>query len=80
MQTNNDAAMVRGRVTTGDPNCHIQRIDPTVRRLAAARARAGSPQKEPLADPVAKYAYTIAPPEILHVACASPRTARSGCR
>lgn len=65
---NGGAAVGRGRATTGNPNFQIQRIDPgVVRQLADARARAGVPQRDPLADQAGKYAYTIAPLDILHV-------------
>lgn len=65
---NERAAVARGRETTGNARFDLEFITPTtVRRLATARGRATDPQRDPLADQAATYAYTIAPFDILHV-------------
>jgi polysaccharide export outer membrane protein len=68
MQMNQQAAVARGRYTTGNKSFNVEFVSPaTVRRLAAERARAAAPQHDPLADQAATYSYTIAPFDIVHV-------------
>ncbi len=62
-------AVARGRETTGNATFDIERITPsTVQRLSSTQVHpAARGEPDPLADQAARYVYTIAPFDILHV-------------
>jgi polysaccharide export outer membrane protein len=68
MKMNEQAAMERGRQSTGNAQFKIEAITPsTVRQLAESHAQPPPPQPDPLGDQAATYVYKIAPFDIVHV-------------
>jgi polysaccharide export outer membrane protein len=68
MKMDVDAAVERGRESTGNKGYDVVPISPRlIQRLVEEQALAGRPQMDPLAREAARYEYTIAPHDVLAV-------------
>jgi len=68
MKMDVDAAVTRGRETTGNSSYNVLPISPKlIQRLVEEQGRAGKTQADPLASEAARYQYTISPHDVLAV-------------